>query len=457
MNLPFDVMEIIVSKMTFQDVLTYPNVENIRQVILLCPEEWHTQLLEYVKYVRDVSNVKINASQVNSYLIMEEIEVRNNASLITEPSKSKIFGKETLFSLQKLCDGLLEKYETTYNWRVKQFHFLLNDDVNWNIDNIKTILHEILLFYCNRLGFNKTNIVQKINLLTPYIKGLVCHTSNIDMQKSVFQFVTNNLYDGNAELLYIFITQGEKQVPISIWNGYLEHILDHVEEELDLKDRLINIGTSMNWNVDYIKSIANICTEHNLIITTDFHDLIVQGITGEITIIKVEKLLLEDKHDTYESLCDEKLLSSGISPEHYSDLFSWECFDKFYQNNAIDQFVNTVKDIYKIKNVIAKNGIEMEDGRLYKNDISIDEYVSYVVWYKVIDDCISLNNDSNTNIDVYDIIAFIHGLFKRLFQLKKALNRKGLSLENSEICRDYIENGEGNIKSIVQLIQKSMT
>lgn len=446
MNLPFDVMEIIVSKMAFQDVLTYPNVENIRQVILLCPEEWHTILFEYVKYVRDISNVKINKSQADSYLIMEEKDVSNN-SIVTSQ----------LFSLQKMCDGLLAKYETTYNWRVKQFHFLLNDDFNWNIDNIKTILHEVLLCYCHRLGFNKRDIVQRINLLTPYIKGLKCHPSRTDMQNGVFQFVSNNLYDGNAKLLYIFITEGEEQVSVSIWNDYCAKCLEHVEEQAAVKDRLIDIGISVNWNVNNIKNILKVCTADNLMITQNCHDTILNHINGDISYEELEDLLLEDKRKRYDSLCNEKLLSLGISPEHFGDLFSWECFDEFYEYNNIDKFVDTVKDICKIKNMIIKNGIEMVDGILYKNDISIDDYVSFEVWYKVIEDCISIHNDSKANIDVYDIIAFIHGLFKRLFKLKKALNKKGLSLEgNKKLCRNYIENAEGDIKTIIKSVQKNM-
>ncbi len=458
MNLPLDVMEIIISKMIFQDVLTYPNVKNVHEVILLCPEEWHKKLFEYVKYVRDVSNVKLNASQVDSYIIMNELDVRNNASLITEPFRSKIFGKETLFSLQKICDGLLAKYENTYNWRVKQFHFLLNDNANWSIDNVKIILHEVLLFYCNRLGFNKTNIVHKINLLTPYIKGLVCHTSRIDMQKSVFQFVTDDLYDGNVELLYILITEGEKQVQISIWNDYCAQILYHVEEEHDLKDRLINIGTSMNWNVDNIKEIANICSEHNLLITTDFHDLIVKGIISESSYEQVRDLLLEDKQERYERLCNEKLLSSGISILDFADLMFSDYFDEFYQCNAIDKFVGTIKDHCKVKDELVKSGIEMVDGMLYKNDIYIDEYVSFNVFDTLIQKCQAIHNESNANIDVDGIVAFFEGIFERLIQLKEALESKGLSLEDdSEVCCNYIENDEGNINDIIELIQRSMT
>jgi hypothetical protein len=456
MHLPFDVMEIIISNMTFQDVLTYPNVENIRQVILLCPKEWHIQLLEYVKYVRDVSNVKINASQVNSYLIMEEIDVRNNARLITEPSKGKIFSKETFFSLQKICDGLLAKYETTYNWRVQQFHYLLNDDVNWNIDNIKIILHEVLLCYCNRLGFNKTNILQKINLLTPYIKGLVCHTSKIDMQKSVFQFVTNNLYEGNAKLLYIFITAGEKQVPISIWNDYCAKILDHVEDPRALKDRLINIGASVNLNVDNIKNIVGICSMHNLMITSDCYDSIVQSIIGEISYEQLEDLLLEDKEERYQRLCNEELLLSGIPILDYAILtFSDYCYE-FYKNNDIDKLVDTIKDHFKIRNILLNKGIDMVDGMFCKNDIFIDDYVSFDVWDKVFVDCVSIHNDSNIGVD--GIIAFVEGLFERLIELKEPLESRGLKCEKgSELCRNYIEDGEGDINNIIQFIQRSMT
>lgn len=452
MSLPIDVMEIIVSKMTYQDVLTYPNIENIRQVILLCPEEWHTHLSEYVKYVRDISNVKIDTFQVDSYLTIEDVDVRNNASLTNDKNRTN------LFSLQKICDGLLAKYETTYNWRVKQFHYLLNDDVNWNTDNIKTILHEVLLYYCYRLGFNRNIIMQKINLLKPYIQGLLCFTSKSYMQKKIFQFIINDFYEGNAKLLYIFITEGEDKIQVSIWNDYCAQILHYVEEQQALKNRLNNISASMNWNVDNIKNILGICTEHSLMVTVNCHDAIISHVIGEISYNKVRRILLTDKLERYKRLCTERLLSLGISSYYFSDLFYWECFDEFYQSNAIDKFVNTVEDICQIRNIIIKNEIEMVEGILYKNDISIDDYVSYEVWYKVIVDCISIHNDSNVNIDIYDIVAFIQGLFKRLFKLKKALKRKGLSLNKNkklEICRNYIENGEGNIRSIIKSLQNN--
>lgn len=408
MNLPVEVMEIIVSKMTFQDVLTYPKVESIRQVIVLCPEKWHTRLFEYVKHVRDISNVKINTLQVDSYLTMEDTDVRKNASLTYDKNRTN------LFSLQKICDGLLAKYETTYNWRVKQFHCLLNDDLNWNTDNIKTILHEVLLYYCNRLGFNKTVIIERINLLKPYIQELVCLTSRNDMQKTVFQFVINNLYDGNAQLMYIFITEGEQQVQVSIWSSYCAQLLYHVEEQQALKDRLINVGRSINWNINNIKSFVDICKSYNLMITLTCFNSIIDYIAGNISYEEIEEILLEDKQERYERLCTERLSSLGILSYYFEDLFSWECFDKFYETNDIDKFVDTVKDIYKIKNVLLNSGIEMVDGMLYKNDICIDDYVSFDVWEKCIEDCVSIHNGSNENMNSDKIIEFVMDLFDKL-------------------------------------------
>lgn len=402
-SLPIEVMELIISKMVFQDVLTYPNIESINHVILLCPQEWHNRLFEYVKYVRDISKVKINTNQADYYLTIEDEDVRNNARLTTH-----------LFSLQKICDGLLAKYETTYNWRVKQFHFLLNDDVNWNTDNIKVILHEVLLYYCNRIGFNRKSIVQKINLLKPYIPEFICLTSKNNMQKAVFQYLLCDLYKGDAKLLYIFITEGKSKVKENIWNDYCEKILEHVEHKEELKDILIKTGTSVNWNAYNIKNIVNICIENNLMITLNCHDSIIKHIVGDISYEQVEEILLEDKQERYERICIERLLSSGVSTEHFEDLFAWDCFEKFYQDNAIDKFVNTVKDIYKVQNIILQNGITMEDGLLYKNDICIDDYVEFDVWRKCIEDCISIYNDSNANINADKIIAFIVGLFEKL-------------------------------------------
>lgn len=408
MNLPFEVMEIIVSKMTFQDVLTYPKVESIRQVILLCPEKWHTRLFEYVKHVRDISNVKINIFQVDSYLTMEDTDVRQNASLTYDKNKTN------MFSLQNICDGLLAKYETTYNWRVKQFHYLLNDDVNWNTYNIKIILHEVLLYYCTRLGFNRNIIMQKINSLKPYIQGLLCFTSKKYMQKSIFQFIINDFYKDNVKLLYIFITEGESQVAVSIWNDYCEEILQHVEEQATLKDILINVGRSINWNINNIKSFVAICKSYNLMITLTCFNSIIDYIAGNISYEEIEEILLEDKQERYERLCTERLSSLGILSYYFEDLFSWECFNKFYETNDIDKFVDTVKDIYKIKNVLLNSGIEMVDGMLYKNDICIDDYVSFDVWEKCIEDCVSIHNGSNENMNSDKIIEFVIDLFDKL-------------------------------------------
>lgn len=391
LNLPFDVMEIIVSKMTFQDVLTYPDIEGIRQVILLCPEEWHTKLFEYIKHVRDISNVKINIDQANSYLIMEDTDVSSNAILPV---------KEQLFSLRKLCDGLLAKYGTTYNWRAKQFQYLLNDDVNWNIDNIKIILHDVLLYYCNRLGFHKNTLIQKIDLLKPYINQFVYHNSRIDMQKGVFEFIINNFYEGNAKLLYAFISGGENQVSITIWNDYCAQILKHVEEDDSLRDKLMNIGTSLNWNVDNIKDIVSICSYYNIIMTSKCHDLIIKGIVGTISIKEVRTLLQKDKRARYKRLCNEQLVSSGILIEDVWDLMFSGHFDEFYHENAIDKYVATIVDFCKIKSILASKGIEMIDGCFCKDDDWLDEYVSFDVWDVFMDYCRRIHGDPHANIYV---------------------------------------------------------
>jgi hypothetical protein len=454
-GLPQEAVENILSNLIYTDALTLPDKDVITAFINTCPIEWQQYFMDkYVSKLKDNSKLFVSTREALSYLIPNNGKVLQQMKYVSTKNNKKSNRVCNVY-LVKMCKWLLVEYGDTRNWKANQIYENMTQKYKkkWTPSILLEIFPKLIDHLCQKLDFDK-DLLKEIYNCTDFIDLLRDNCHKEDIKEVLFDFFVKNKYDGDCDALQLRICFGEKDAIKKIWNKKCDKLLDnYIEKPDNLKNMIYEVGCKINWNITGLNELYSICNNNDFMISINNHVNVIKYIMSHIDRKAFIDILSKDKLEAFEKICRYNLDTIGISIAEEKEAIeaiedkivdSWK-LDNYYDYNDYNGYVDTIHRYFELKNSLNSKNIIFENNEITKNGISLEEITSY--------DVIDIMKEEFEDDNIEWLVDYFGDAFDRYFELKEALESKGLEIRNdSKLCRSYIDEDDGDIEYIVKVM-----
>jgi hypothetical protein len=466
-NLPRGVVEDILNRLSLTDALNRPRKDKVIAVIEQCPEGWQSDLtsLFVVTFPDRGEDPVIYTIDAPKYLI--PANVAHNISY-----KTKKRQKMKRMDIDKMCAWLLSEYGSTMHWRACQIHRLLEkpSDLAWSPDMIEKAFPSVLLkLSIDIVAFDLDGIAKRLSWLSEEVRVAILSgraTPGALMRTEKYLMDGGLGFKGNRDSAKVttHVLQGDDIIAKLEWDEAVESFLGNVEDGARLRVKLERVPIIVGY--ERLQELDNAIGSY--LVSSEFHDDIVSFLLRPREEVDVKfsenKLIMEALRDRvidghYETsmrMVRSGLQAMGINEDDEDEASEWLEYNGLYDFVKIDvpSRIYYIKRYVIVKTLFEENYVTVTTNDLDKGDVSLSDIIEDV------DEILEPMRNYLTDVgfqtefsSAEEMVNHYTCIFDRYEELKAALESRGLKIrQDSQLCREYIEDDEGDVYDIVDVM-----
>lgn len=448
-------MDQILLQLTDVDALysVYMAKEALRTVIDMCPGEWHLELrAEFLCRVKPPLRQDPGFSVKNStrYLVPQSV-----AGKIASTHTGKRVNGLRLTAMRR---WLLEQHGSAVAWKAAQIVSLSKKSrCVWTPESLTRVLPDVVYLLAKDLDVPESFLKRLQILDEPMQKALLAGEATPAARKRLLDFMLSSDFLNRDEccLLQRHVLAGDDAVQREYMNLAIGKLAALSEDAAGMKELLKQLDPD---RADMMTALAKeLGTYHGIV--QDQHDIIVDYIRGAETWSKETRQALLDQirdrsHQVQWQWVREELEDAGISEEDEERASAWldNAYFTWNHDGDPDQFVGTIKHYMTFEEALADDDIEPVVTPNGQADIVYDgvglRQLSEETWTEI-EHLLSSDHDFDGAAELCQYVFF------QFSELREALHVFGLEYRHdSELCRAYVERGEGDLDKIVETLRE---
>ena len=455
MDLPRLVVDRILLHLTDVDALYSVHMakDALTTVIAMCPEEWrpelHKAFTSRTKTPKKPDSV-FDPDQHRAYLLPYSV---------AQDIDKKYEGRKRahLLNLTAMQRWLLNQHGSATAWKAAQLLALRKKSRRvWRVRTLMMAMPDVLKVLAKKPEVSDAVLSRLQSVDKPMRNALLAGTATAAARKRLFDFMlcSGSPKEDECRLLQRHLLSGDDAVEqeyLDMAIGKLAALSEDVGRMRDLLSLLTPDQASVMTKL--AKEIGNdVIAEDLLDVTADYVR------EAERQSRQSRRVLLHQIRANSDGakwrMAPGDLEASGISLEKQEHAASWldSAYWTWNHDGDPDQFVDTIKRYMTFEEALADDNIKAVVTSNGRADIMYDgvslRQLSEETWTEI-EHLISSDHDFDGAAELCQYVFF------QFSELRAALQACGLKYrDDSELCRAYVERGEGEIDKIVETMRE---